>query len=153
MLETTSRIIWYNLSLQMHSLDNTGQHPVQRNLNSVQCWGICHFPEEVIPTVDYSHCEIFSSCPVRISPGMTCTHYLLCFSCDSLQKGSIQLLCSHPLNAGTVFNTLMRSPLSPNDEETRFSHHFLPRIASQSFDHHWTFSSLSTPFLRSRDQN
>lgn len=30
-----------------------GQHPIQRNLDSVH-----HFPEEVIPIVDYSHCEI-----------------------------------------------------------------------------------------------
>lgn len=96
MLERTSRTIWYNLSLQMDCLDNIGQYPIQRNLNSVH-----HFP--TAPTADYFHCEIFSSCPVRISPGITRTHCPLCFPCDSSQKGSSQFLCSHLLNTGTVF--------------------------------------------------
>ncbi|KAK4828564.1 hypothetical protein QYF61_027533 [Mycteria americana] len=67
-LEGTSRIIWSNLSLQKHGVDKMAQHPVQLNLESVQCWGIHHFPGEIIPMANFSHCEKFSSCVQLESP-------------------------------------------------------------------------------------
>lgn len=57
-LEGTSQVIWSNLSWQKHNLDQMAQHPVQLNLGSTQCWGIPHFPGEIIPVSDCSECKI-----------------------------------------------------------------------------------------------
>ena len=67
-LEGASRIIWSKLSWQKHNLDKTAQNSVQLNLISVQCWGIHHFPGEIIPMADCSHSEKFPSCVQLESP-------------------------------------------------------------------------------------
>lgn len=80
------------ISCQKHSLHKGAQHH-----ESVQHWGTHHLPGEIIP-MDCSHCEKISLCPAgrsNLSP------YLLPFPQDSLQKGSLHLLYSHPLNTGT----------------------------------------------------
>ncbi|KAM9567819.1 pseudouridine-5'-phosphatase isoform 1-T1 [Guaruba guarouba] len=63
---------------------------------SVQHWGVYHFHGEIFAMADCSHCEKFSLCPIGISPGVTCAHCPSSFPCESLQKGSLHVLCSHP---------------------------------------------------------
>lgn len=69
---------------QKLGLCKTAQHLVQLNHKNVQCWGTHCFPGENTPVADFSYCEKFSSCPIRISPGVDCTHYLSSFPCDPL---------------------------------------------------------------------
>lgn len=91
----TSGIIWSNFSWQKHSPDKVAQHPAQHH-RSVQHWGNHHLPGEIIP-MHYSHCEKMSLCPAGRSNLFS---YLLPFPHNSLEKGSLHLLCSHPLNNG-----------------------------------------------------
>lgn len=44
------------------------QNSVQPNLASVQCWGIYHFIQDIIPMDDCSYCEKFSFCVQSESP-------------------------------------------------------------------------------------
>lgn len=68
------------------------QVPIQVNLKSIQSWGSHRFPGG-----DYSNdwllplSKIVLLCLVRISTGVSCTHYPW-FPCDSLYKGSLHLL-------------------------------------------------------------
>lgn len=49
-------------ALQKRGVDKMALHPAQVNLVCVQCWGIYHFPGEILPTADFSHWENFSPC-------------------------------------------------------------------------------------------
>lgn len=50
------------------SLDRMGQHLVELNLKNVQCCRIPHFPGEIIPVPDCSHCKKNSFCVQLESP-------------------------------------------------------------------------------------
>lgn len=65
--------------LEMHSLDKTAQDPAQLNLKGIQHWEMHHFPKEIIPMTDWSHCEKFSLRATTISLGAISAHYSLFF--------------------------------------------------------------------------
>ena len=68
----TPNILWFcdlvRSFLAIAQSRQNGPAPIQPNRKSVQCWEIYHFAEEIIPMVDCSHCEKFSSCAQLQSP-------------------------------------------------------------------------------------
>lgn len=77
-LEGTSCIIWSSSPTFLGKSMVYTRQPSQ--ILSVQCWGIQHFPQEMIVLVVKS----FLLCPTEISPGVTCSYHPLSFPCDSI---------------------------------------------------------------------
>lgn len=96
---------------------------------------------------EFSHCQKFSSCVIRISPGLACAHYPSSFPCDSLQKMSLSLLFRQPLNIGKLWMSLL-SLLFCRLTNSLISAFLLMACHSLL----WTTSSLSTSFLYRGDQ-
>lgn len=150
--EGTSRIIWVKLSWQNHGPGKMGQSPAQLNLKNVQSWGVHHFPGQIIPMGDcygWKDWKWFLLCPIRASPGVPGTPYPLSFPCGSVYKGTLHLLCGHPLNSGTCGEGSPQLPLL-KAEQTQVSQPSLTCETSQPLD------PLCGPFLdplqHNRDQ-
>lgn len=101
--------LWPNLSWQ------------KLNLRNAECWGVHNTHGEFIPMTDCSLCEEIFFCP--ISPGVPRTSDLPSFLSDSLWKGHLHLLCSHPWNTGHG-NKVSPKPSFPKAIPPQFSQLF-----------------------------
>lgn len=100
------------------------QHPVQPDLKSAQCWGIHHFPEDILQWLLLSRIGSF--------PGVTFCPLPIIFPCDSLLKGHLPWL--PPFKYWDMMLKVSPKPPLLVAEQTPFTLPFLCVRPSQALD-------------------